>query len=73
MSSAPKSTTSVSRYDEGGAQGLLVEIRAKDRAGKLAATAILYGRNGGKLVIAIAVSNDIETARGYAHAAWRSR
>lgn len=72
-SSAPKSTTSVSRYDEAGAKGLLVEIRAKDAAGKQAATAIVYGRDAGKLVIAIAVSDEAERARSYARSAWRSR
>jgi hypothetical protein len=70
---APKSTTSVSRYDEDGASGLLVEIRAKDAAGKQAVTAILYGRDAGKLTIAIAVSDEAARARNYARSAWHSR
>lgn len=70
---APKSTTSVSRYDEGGAKGLLVEIRARGAAAKEAATAIIYGRDAGKLILAIAVSDDAERARRYARSAWRSR
>lgn len=70
---APKSTTSVSRYDEGGTPGLLVEIRARDGSAKQAATAILYGREAGKLTIAIAVSDDAEKARNYARSAWSSR
>jgi hypothetical protein len=69
----PKSTTSVARYDDNGTAGLLVEIRAKDRSAKQAATAILYGREGGKLTMAIAVTDDAERARRYASAAWRSR
>ena len=68
-----KSTTSVSRFDGGGPSGLLVEIRGKGSTGLLAATAILYGREAGKLVMAIAVSNDAEAAQNYARAAWRSR
>ncbi|RDJ20608.1 hypothetical protein DWF00_08190 [Bosea caraganae] len=70
---APKSTTSVSRYDEDGAKGLLVEIRAKDAAGKHAATAIVYGRDAGKLTIAVAVSDEADRARSYARSAWNSR
>ena len=68
-----KSTTSVSRFDGGGPPGLLVEIRGKGETGLLAATAILHGREAGKLVMAIAVSNDAEAAQNYARAAWRSR
>lgn len=70
---APKSTTSVSRYDESGASALLVEIRGKGSAWKEAATAIVYGREAGKLAIAIAVSDDPERARLYARSAWHSR
>lgn len=69
----PKSTTSVSRYDEDDAKGLLVEIRARDAAGKQASTAIVYGRDAGKLTIAVAVTDDAERARTYARSAWRSR
>lgn len=68
-----KSTTSVSRFDGGGPPGLLVEIRGKGETGLLAATAILHGREAGKLVMAIAVSNDAGAAQSYARAAWRSR
>lgn len=70
---APKSTTSVSRYDEAGAKGLLVEIRAKGSVWKEAATAIVYGRDAGKLTMAIAVTDNPERARSYARSTWRSR
>lgn len=68
-----KSTTRVERYTSEGARGLLVEIRGEGETGKLAATAILYGREAGRLVMAVAVSNDAEAAQNYARAAWRSR
>jgi hypothetical protein len=68
-----KSATSVSRFRDGGTSGLLVTIRGEGETGRLAATAILYGRDAGKLVLAIAVSNDADAARGYARAAWHSR
>ncbi len=70
---APKSTTSVARFVSEGVDGLLVEIRARDPGGKYAATAILHARDGDRLTLAIAVSNDAEAARNYARAAWRSR
>ncbi|TCR60389.1 hypothetical protein EV560_11757 [Bosea sp. BK604] len=70
---APKSTTSVSRYDESGASALLVEIRAKDSPSRGAATAIVYGRDAGKLTLAIAITDDAERARTYARSTWRSR
>lgn len=70
---APKSTTKVSHYDEDGAQGLLVEIRARNATGKQAATAIVYGREAGRLTIAIAVTDDAGRARSYARSAWHSR
>jgi hypothetical protein len=79
----PKSTTRVSRFEAEGASGLLVEIRArdtgasdtntKDLGSKSAATAILHGREGDQLVLAIAVSAEAESARRDAVAAWRSR
>lgn len=70
---APKSTTSVSRYDESGASALLVEIRAKEAPSREAATAIVYGRDAGKLTLAIAITDDAERARNYARSTWRSR
>lgn len=74
----PKSTTRVSRFEAEGASGLLVEIRARDTGAsdtgsKSAATAILHGRDGDRLVLAIAVSAEAESARRDAVAAWRSR
>lgn len=74
----PKSTTRVSRFEAEGASGLLVEIRARkagttDTGSKSAATAILHGREGDRLVLAIAVSAEAESARRDAVAAWRSR
>lgn len=69
----PKSTTRVSRFEAEGASGLLVEIRALDASTKSVATAILHGREGDRLVLAIAVSAEAESARRAAVAAWRSR
>ncbi len=69
----PKSTTRVSRFEAEGASGLLVEISARDTGTKSAATAILHGRDGDRLVLAIAVSAEAESARRDAVAAWRSR
>lgn len=69
----PKSMTTVSRFDADGISGLLVEIAASDGSGKRAATAILYGREADRLVLALAVSTDAEAARRDAMAAWRSR
>ena len=68
-----KSITSVSRFEAEGMVGILVEIRAKDASGKSAATAILHGREGNSLVVALAVAQDAEAARRDAVAAWRSR
>jgi hypothetical protein len=68
-----KSTTSVSRFEAEGVAGLVVEIRARDASSKSAATAILHGREGDRLVLAIAVSAEAESARRDAVAAWRSR
>jgi hypothetical protein len=72
-STAPKSTTTVSRFSEDGAQGLLVEIRARDASGKRAVTAILSGRDGSRLNLALGVSPDPDAARSQARAAWRNR
>lgn len=68
----PGSTTAVSRFEAEGARGLLVEIRAKD-TGKSAATAILYHREGDRLMLAFAVADETASARRVAEAAWRSR
>ena len=56
-----------------GVPGILVEIRARDTSGKSAATAILRGREGDRLVVALAVAENAEAARRDAAAAWRSR
>lgn len=68
----PKTTTEVARFAADGGHGLLVEIAAA-ATGKRAATAILYGRSEGRLVLALAVSPDPDSARQDALAAWRSR
>ncbi|HEV7261338.1 MAG TPA: hypothetical protein VGN82_26400 [Bosea sp. (in: a-proteobacteria)] len=68
-----KSTTTVSRFEAEGVPGILVEIRAKGSSGKSATTAILRGREGDRLVVALAVAEDAEAARRDAVAAWRSR
>lgn len=69
----PKSATTVTRYQDDGANGLLVEIRALDPGGKRAFTAILSGRDGDRLVLALAVSPDADAARASARAAWHDR
>lgn len=74
----PKSTTTVTRFEAEGVTGILVEIRARDAAGKdasgkSAATAILHGREADTLVVALAVAEDPAAARRDAVAAWRSR
>ena len=68
-----KSTTSVIRYTDGDANGLLVEIRALGESGKRAVTAILSGREGARLTVAIGVSPDPDAARNQARAAWHDR
>lgn len=76
-----ESTTSVTRFQPetgegsgkaGSAKGLVVEIRAK-KTGRLAATGIIHARQDGKLVVAIAVTDDSKAARDYVTAAWASR
>lgn len=68
----PKTTTTVERFAESGATGLLVEIGA-DATGKRAAIAILFARQGERLVLAVAVAAEADMARGQAVATWRSR
>lgn len=68
----PKSTTTVSRFRLDGADGILVEIRARD-GGRLAATAILYARRGDTLAMAIAVTDEAQAAQDFARATWASR
>ena len=67
------STTDVARIDSAEAKGVLVTIRSLDTAGRQAVTAILYGRESDRLVLALAVSETAEAARRDAEAAWRSR
>ena len=68
----PKTTTTVERFTEGDAGGLLVEISA-DATGKRAATAILFARQSERLVVALAVGSEADRARSQAVATWRSR
>lgn len=69
---ALKSDTTVTRFEEAGANGLLVAIRARD-GGKTAFTAVVSGHAAGKLLVAIGVSPEADAARGQALAAWRDR
>lgn len=69
----PKSTTTVSRFTESGARGLLVEIRARDAGAKTAYAAMLFEREAGHLALAFAAAGTADTARRDAAAAWRSR
>jgi len=68
-----RSATDVARIDTADAKGVLVTIRSLDTAGREAVTAILYGRDADRLVIALGVSETAEAARREAQAAWRSR
>jgi len=68
-----RSATDVARIDTADAKGVLVTIRSLDTAGRQAVTAILYGRETDRLVLALAVSETAEAARRDAEAAWRGR
>jgi hypothetical protein len=70
---AARSATDVVRIDSAEAKGVLVTIRSLDTAGRQAVTAILYGRESDRLVLALAVSETAEPACRDAQAAWRSR
>ncbi len=68
-----RSSTDFARFDAEGARGVLATIRLKDTPARQAVTAILYGWEGERLVVALAVSDDATAAKGDAIAAWRSR
>ena len=68
-----RSATDVARIDSAEAKGVLVTIRSLDTAGRQAVTAILYGREANRLVLALAVGETAEAARRDAQAAWRGR
>jgi hypothetical protein len=68
-----RSATDVARIDSADVKGVLVTIRSLDTDGRQATTAILYGRESDRLVLAFAVSETAEAARRDAEAAWRSR
>jgi hypothetical protein len=69
----PKSTTTVTRFSDGDAKGLAVEIRARDASAKSAFAAILFAREGSHLALAFAAAGTAEAARRDAAATWRSR
>ena len=69
----PRSATEVARIDSAEARGVLVTIRSLDEADRRAVTAILYGREQGRLVVALAVSPEAGAARREAEAAWHGR
>ncbi|KRE06214.1 hypothetical protein ASE63_24830 [Bosea sp. Root381] len=68
-----RSSTDFARFEAEGAGGILVTIRSKERPARQAVTAILYRREGERLVVALAVSADAAAAKADATAAWRSR
>nr|WP_047580919.1 hypothetical protein [Methylobacterium sp. ZNC0032] len=68
-----RSATDVARIDSSEAKGVLVTIRSLDTVGRQAVTAILYGREADRLVLALAVSETAEAAGRDAEAAWRGR
>jgi hypothetical protein len=67
-----RTTTRVARFSAQDADGLVVTITAA-ASGKSAATAILFGRRAGRLVVALAVGADAGKARQDAAATWQSR
>ena len=68
-----RSATDIVRLDSAEARGVLVTIRSLDTPGRQAVTAILYGREADRLVLALAVGATAAVARRDAEAAWRSR
>lgn len=68
-----RSATDIVRLDSAEARGVLVTIRSLDTPGRQAVTAILYGREADRLVLALAVGATAAAARRDAEAAWRSR
>ncbi|MGO4407908.1 hypothetical protein AB4Z10_27060 [Bosea sp. RAF48] len=70
---AARSATDVAKFDSAEGRGILVTIRSLDTPGRQAVTAILYGREASRLVVALGVSDTAEAARRDAEAAWRSR
>ncbi|MGX5736824.1 hypothetical protein [Bosea thiooxidans] len=68
-----RSATDVLRLDTADTRGVLVTIRSLDTPGRQAVTAILYGREDDRLVVALAVASTADAARHDAAAAWRSR
>jgi hypothetical protein len=68
-----RSATDVARIDSPDAQGVLVTIRSLDKPQRQAVTAILYGREADRLVIALAVGETTDAARRDAQAAWHGR
>ncbi|SIR38542.1 MULTISPECIES: hypothetical protein [unclassified Bosea (in: a-proteobacteria)] len=67
-----RSLTSYVRLDSPDSKGVMVTIRAKTTA-RQGVTAILYGWQGDRLLVALGVSDEIEAAKQDAQAAWRSR
>jgi hypothetical protein len=67
------SITDYARFDGAGANGILVTIRAKDAPTRQGVTAILYGWENDRLIVALAVGDTADAAKHDAEAAWRSR
>lgn len=68
-----RSTTDIVRFETAEAPGVLVTLRATGQTQRQAVTAILYGRQGDRLVVALGISEAAPAAREQALAAWRSR
>ncbi|MCU4182660.1 hypothetical protein [Bosea sp. BH3] len=68
-----RSATDIVRLDSADSRGVLVTIRSLDAPGRQATTAILYGREADRLVVALAVADSADAARRDAESAWRSR
>lgn len=67
-----KSSTTATRFDEAGTNGVLVEIAGRE-TGKRAYAALLYGRSGVDLTLAFAVAAQADEAKATAASVWRSR
>lgn len=78
-STAGQSSTAYARLDGPDAKGVLVTIRSKaetsskTRNSRQGVTAILYGWQNDRLVVALGVSDEAQAATQDAQAAWRSR
>lgn len=65
--------TDIDRFEADQAQGVQVTLHAAGTSRRQAVTAILYGRQDDRLLVALGISDEPDAARQQALAAWRSR